>query len=180
MMIGSTIFYQKRKTPSMFKLNLVALMDIFTILVFFLLLNTGESQKIENAKFINLPDASSGIEPSNELLIYISGEKVWLGDKEIIDVKEIMKAPDELIEPLNKALLDYKSGIKELNEFEKRNGLSITIMGEKTVNYQLLKSIMVTCQESDFRNISLAVNQVVSDLSAPPSGVPLGSLNGGH
>ena len=31
-MIGSTIFYQKRPMPSMFKLNLVALMDIFTIL----------------------------------------------------------------------------------------------------------------------------------------------------
>lgn len=179
MMIGSTIFYQKRKTSGMFKLNLVALMDIFTILVFFLLLNTGESQKIENAKFINLPDASSGIEPSNELLIYINDEKVWLGDREIVDVKDIMKAPDELIEPLNKALLDYKSGIKEFNEFEKRNGLSITIMGEKTVNYQLLKSIMVTCQESDFRNISLAVNQVVSELSATPSSVvPL--LNGGQ
>lgn len=178
MMIGSTVFYQKKKTPSMFKLNLVALMDIFTILVFFLLLNTGESQKIENAKFVNLPDASSGIEPSNELLIYISGEKVWLGDKEITSVEEVMKAPDALIEPLNKALLDYKSGIKELSEYEKRNGLSVTIMGDKTVSYALLKSIMVTCQESDFRDISLAVNQVVSDMTV--SGIPSGPIEGGQ
>ncbi len=176
MMIGSTVFYHKKKTPSMFKLNLVALMDIFTILVFFLLLNTGESQKIENAKFINLPDAASGIEPSNKLLIYINAEKIWLADKEITNVDDVMAAPDELIKPLNKALLDYKSGIKELSEYEKRNGLSVTIMGDKKVSYALLKSIMVTCQESDFRDISLAVNQVVSDLS----GMPSGHLEGGQ
>lgn len=179
MMIGSTVFYQKKKTPSMFKLNLVALMDIFTILVFFLLLNTGESQKIENAKFINLPDAASGIEPHNELLIFINAEKIWLGDNEITSVEEVMKAPDALIEPLNKALLDYKSGIKEIQEYEKRNGFSITIMGDKSVSYALLKSIMVTCQESDFRDISLAVNQVVSDVSMP--GMPSsGSAEGGQ
>jgi biopolymer transport protein ExbD len=176
MMIGSTVFYHKKKTPSMFKLNLVALMDIFTILVFFLLLNTGESQKIENAKFINLPDAVSGIEPSNQLLIYISKEKIWLADKEIVSVEEVMKAPDALIEPLNKALLDYKSNIPEIQEYEKRNGLSVTIMGDKTVSYELLKSIMVTCQESDFRDISLAVNQVVSDLS----GITSSPVEGGQ
>lgn len=167
-MIGSTVFTYKTKSSSMFKLNLVALMDIFTILVFFLLLNTGESQKIENAKFVNLPDATSGIEPSNQLLIYISQEKVWLGDKEITSVEEVMKAPDALIEPLNKALLEHKAAIPEIQEYEKRNGLSITIMGDKTVSYELLKSIMVTCQESDFRNISLAVNQVVSEISNTP------------
>jgi biopolymer transport protein ExbD len=176
MMIGSTVFYHKKKTPSMFKLNLVALMDIFTILVFFLLLNTGESQKIDHAKFINLPDAVSGIEPSNQLLIYISKEKIWLADKEIVSVEEVMKAPDALIEPLNKALLDYKSNIPEIQEYEKRNGLSITIMGDKTVSYELLKSIMVTCQESDFRDISLAVNQVVSDLS----GITSSPVEGGQ
>jgi len=174
MIIGSTIFYQKKKTPAVFKLNLVALMDIFTILVFFLLLNTGESQKIENAKFINLPDAASGIEPNNQLLIYVSKEKVWLGDKEIVGVEEIMKAPEEIIEPLNKALLDYKSTIPEIKGYAEHNGLSITIMGDKTVSYELLKSIMVTCQESDFRDISLAVNQVVSEMSGAPSGTAVG------
>lgn len=176
MMIGSTVFYQQKKAPALFKLNLVALMDIFTILVFFLLLNTGESQKIENARYINLPDAASGIDPSNELLIFISKEKLWLGDKEIVDVETIRKTPDELIEPLNKALLEYKSGIKEFTDFEKHNGLSITIMGDKTVDYELLKSVMVTCQESDFRKISLAVNQVVSDLS----GTSVNPVQGGQ
>ncbi len=33
-------------------------------------------------------------------------------------------------------------------------------MGDKSVPYSLLKSVMVTCQGSDYRNISLAVNHV--------------------
>jgi biopolymer transport protein ExbD len=165
-MIGSTIFYQKRPQPSMFKLNLVALMDIFTILVFFLLLHTGESQKIENAKIINLPDSTSGLEPHNELLIFVSNEKIWFRDQEITTVENVLSASSELIEPLQKVLLEYKAGIGELKEYEKHNGLSVTIMGDKTVSYQLLKSIMVTCQDSDFRDISLAVNLVEADLSS--------------
>ena len=38
-------------------LNLVALMDIFTILVFFLLVNSGEVQTLPNAKDLSLPES---------------------------------------------------------------------------------------------------------------------------
>jgi biopolymer transport protein ExbD len=161
-MIGSTIFYNKPKASIVPKLNLVALMDIFTILVFFLLLNSGESQKIENAKFIDLPDSTAGVMPHNQLFIMIDEDNIWIGDQSVADVAEVLKSPDKPIEALTQALVAHKESLGELTGYEKHNGLPVTILGDKTVSYTLLKSVMATCQGSDFREISLAVNQVIA------------------
>lgn len=159
-MIGSAI-YQKRKVSMVPRLNLVALMDIFTILVFFLLLNSGEAQKIENAKFIELPDSVSGITPHNELFITVDSETVWIGDTPIVPVAEVMKAVNKPSDVLVKALDAHKASLGELGEYEQKNGLPVTILGNKEVPFALLKTVMASCQQSGFREISLAVNQVI-------------------
>ena len=176
-MIGSTIFYQPKKSLSP-RLNLVALMDIFTILVFFLLLNTGESQKIENAKFINLPDSISGTTPHNELFIMIDDKDIWLGDKSIASVDAVMQAPGKPIEALALALDEHRATLGELSDYEKHHGLPVTILGNKEVSYTLLKTVMATCQKSDYREISLAVNQVISNMPANAGVTASGSTGG--
>ena len=128
------------------KLNLVALMDIFTILVFFLLLNTGESQKIENAKFINLPDSISGTKPHNELFIMIDDQDIWLGNTSIAKVEDVLKAPGKPIEALALALDAHKATLEEISDYEKHHGLPVTILGNTEVSYTLLKTVMATCQ----------------------------------
>lgn len=160
-MIGSTIFIQPKKLSVMPKLNLVALMDIFTIMVFFLLLNIGEAQKIENAKFIELPDSISGTKPHNELFITIDEQQIWIGETAIVSVEEALKTPGKPIEALVQALDAHKQTLGELGDYEKHHGLPVTIMGNKEVSYTLLKTVMATCQKSDYREISLAVNQVM-------------------
>lgn len=161
-MIGSTVFYNKKKEPLTPKLNLVALMDIFTILVFFLLLNTGESQKIENAKFIDLPDSTAGTTPHNQLLIMIDEDYVWLGNDRVGEISVIMQNPQMPIEALAQALSANKEAIPELTPYEQANGLPVTILGDKSVSYTLLKTVMATCQGSGYREISLAVNQIIA------------------
>lgn len=162
-MIGSTVFYTKKKEALVPKLNLVALMDIFTILVFFLLINSGEAQKIENAKFIELPDSVAGVIPHNQLFIMIDEDKIWVGDQPVADIAEVMKSPGKPIELLTQALIAHKDSMAEISDYQKHNGLPVTILGDKTVSYTLLKTVMATCQGSDFREISLAVNQVIPD-----------------
>jgi biopolymer transport protein ExbD len=169
-MIGSNIFTTKKKQHTA-QLSLVALMDIFTIMLFFLLLNAGESPKIQNAKFIVLPDSTSNTAPSNKILIYITEEIVWFGDKPVGDVAAILSAPEKMIDSLTAALTKHKDTITEFTEYEKVNGLSVTIMGDKGVSYTLLKSVMATCQGNNFRDISLAVNQVIPS-SLPQTSAP--------
>lgn len=165
-MLQSTFQYQRPRYYS--KLNLVALMDIFTILVFFLLLNTGEAENLENAKFVQLPNSLAGTTPHGELVILIDEDSLWLEEKRIASIGDIMENPEASIEPLATALADYRDRKGELNSYEEQNGLALTVMGDRAVPYGLLRSVMQTCRLENFRDIALAVNQMMAPVSSSP------------
>ena len=157
-MIASTFLYKRKTNPFQVKLSLISLMDIFTILVFFLLLNSGESENIHNARFVELPKSTTGTIPHEELIVSIDKEDIWIEGESVAKVKEVMADPDSPIERLIVALAAHREARGELTPFEQENGMSVIIMGDKLVPYTLLKSVMVTCRLEDYRNISLAVN----------------------
>jgi biopolymer transport protein ExbD len=162
-MLHQTIFRPPgiKKRPS--RLSLVALMDIFTILLFFLLLTSGESQKIENARFVDIPSSSKGATPHNQVVISLGKEVIAVDDTIIAQVKDIRANGNKSLKELEVYLQEYKATREqELTAFEKKEGLSITIMGDKETPFELLKQVMWTCRGQDFRNISLAVNRVSS------------------
>jgi biopolymer transport protein ExbD len=175
-MISSTFLYQRKKSPFSAKLNLVALMDIFTILVFFLLLNSGESENIENAKFVELPSSTTGTRPHQELTVSIGTENIWFQGESIAKISDVLQKPDDPIEALVAALNDFTEKKGELSAFEEERGLSVTIMGDKDVPYALLKSVMTTCRLQDYRNISLAVNHI-GPIITPQSAVSKSSID---
>jgi biopolymer transport protein ExbD len=168
MTMGSATAARKKRVGFSVKLNLVSLMDIFTILVFFLLLNSGDSQHLEKAKFIELPDSSTTNNVHGDLMIVVSEGDIYLGESVLVSVEEVMKAPQDAIEPLADALADYVAKRGELTRYEKAKGLSVTIMGDESVPYVLLKSVMATCNQQNFRDISLAVNRVVGNSFSAP------------
>lgn len=162
MSISGTVLDRREKPKKAAGLNLVSLMDIFTILVFFLLMNSGDSQEIEKANFITLPDSQAKGSFQNELLITIGDEYITIGEEKIVDLSVVEKAKGKSIEDLAKALKEIKvKDESELTEFEKINGLPVTIMGDQDVPYMTLKAVMATCSQENFRDIALAVNQVV-------------------
>ena len=170
-MISSTIFYQREKKSATVKLSLVALMDIFTILVFFLLLNSGEAQKIENAKFVKLPDSTKGSVPHEELMILVNDKEIWVAKNKIAAVDKVLKGSEDIIEPLAQELIKHTEKLGDLTPAQKESGLAVIIMGDRDVPYVLLKSIMATCRLHNFRNISLAVNRIAGsnyDAALPP------------
>jgi len=154
------------------KLNLVALMDIFTILVFFLLLNSGEAEKLENAKFVELPNSHAGTPPHSELVVIIGEDAIWLGDQLVVNMEEIANRKASSIDELTAELQGFKERKGELNTYEQENGLALTILGDHAVPYGLLKSVMATARLEDFRDISLAVNRIAAPL---PEGAEPGS-----
>ncbi len=148
----------QKKVPA---LNLVSLMDIFTILVFFLLMNSGDSQEIEKANFIQLPDSMAKGDYQDNLLITIGEEFISIKDEDIVSLDEVAKADGKVIEKLAARLSVEKKSEGDYTVFEKKSGLPITIMGDQSVSYVILKSVMATCSQENFRDIALAVNQVV-------------------
>ena len=53
-------------------LNLVSLMDIFTILVFFLLVNSGQVETLPNAKDLQLPESVAEQKARENVVIIVT------------------------------------------------------------------------------------------------------------
>ena len=140
-------------------LNLVALMDIFTILVFFLLVNSSNSQQLQT-KSVDLPKSIASQLPRETLVVTVNGNSILVQGRKVADVKRILNSSAESIEGLKKELLfQAKKTAAPLNEAGQPER-EITILGDKEIPYALLKKIMVTCSENEYSRISLAVMKV--------------------
>ncbi|MFT4907200.1 MAG: biopolymer transport protein ExbD [Oleispira sp.] len=160
--LNNTGLYKRPTAKKTAGLHLVSLMDIFTILVFFLLMNSGDSQEIESAKFITLPDSSAKSSFSNELLITVGTEFISIDDVEIVSLEKVKEADGKAVSEITDVLKKNSEENSEMNAFEKENGRSVTILGDQHVPYEILRSVMASCSEENYRDIALAVNQVVS------------------
>jgi biopolymer transport protein ExbD len=131
-------------------------MDIFTILVFFLMVNSSEVEVLQSNSKIKLPDSTSEQQPKNRLVISVDDDDLVLQGRPVAKVAQIMSPEVKIIEGL-KTELEYQAARKgEIPEL----GFEITIMGDRELPYWLLKKIMYTCQQADFAQIALAVNRI--------------------
>lgn len=151
------------------KLNLVALMDIFTILVFFLMVNQTEVRALQTTKELTLPVSIAEQLPSENIVISVLKDSVLVQErliwqKDTLEIDTLLS--DAAIKALSSALkteLAYQTNKRvELTEQEKLNGRAVTIIGDASVEYNLLKHIMAICADADYRNMSLAVEHISS------------------
>jgi biopolymer transport protein ExbD len=139
-------------------LNMVSLMDIFTILVFFLLVNATSTEVLPSPKNIVLPEAAAEKLPALNLVIAVDDRVIRLQGKAIILVKDALNSNQKTIRPLFDALRRASTSVKEITD---KNG--VTIMGDREIPYGLLKKIMLTCAGAQYTNISFAVTQKAPD-----------------
>lgn len=139
-------------------LNMVSLMDIFTILVFFLLVNATSTQVLPSPKNITLPEAAAEKLPARNLVIAVDERVIRLQGKAIVTVKDALKGNKNSIKPLFNALRLASVTVKDIAD---RKG--VTIMGDQEIPYELLKKIMLTCAGAQYTNISFAVNQKAAE-----------------
>lgn len=142
-------------------LNLTSLMDIFTILVFFLMANSGDSQLLKDTDSIEMPKSTANTEPRETLILQVDAQNIVIQGKTIVSVEDVIKSKSDVIEPLKKEL-EYQAKRKTMTEKEKIQGRAITIQGDKNVPYVLLKKLMATSAGSEYRDISLAVSKKVT------------------
>jgi biopolymer transport protein ExbD len=154
-----------RRMGNVSKLNLVSLMDIFTILVFFLLINSSDVEILSAEKSIKLPESIADQKPDTTLLIKVNNEDLLVGTRPIAKISDIANDTQAVIAVLEKEL-QYQASRRPANEIEKEKGRAVTIMGDQKVPYALLKRIMVTCAATDFRDISLAVSQIAASATS--------------
>ncbi|MDK2776482.1 MAG: biopolymer transporter ExbD [Pseudomonadota bacterium] len=141
-------------------LNLTALMDIFTILVFFLMVNQSEVQ-VQNSPAVELPVSVAENQPAENITVMITRDDILVQGRPVVTTSRAREAGDE-IAALKKEL-EYLASRSPLPAEWRQQGRPVTIMGDRHVPYSLLKKVMNTCARAEFNNISLAVNQQQAD-----------------
>jgi biopolymer transport protein ExbD len=144
-------------------LNLVSLMDIFTILVFFLLVNSTDVEVLPSAKDIQLPESIAEEKARQNVVILIGNEDILVQGMPVAKVADVLKLKGNDIPQLRQALLAQNDRVLRKETRDDIAGREVTIMGDKDIPYRLLKKVMATCTESDYGRISLAVLQKSSD-----------------
>ncbi len=147
------------------KLNLVSLMDIFTILVFFLLLNSGANEILKVNNDITLPDSTAQAQPKETITVLITDEDILVDGRPVVSMVDVVNG-NGLIDGLTEELQFLASKRTELTEEEKALGRSVTILGDQEIPYEILKRVMLTCAKSNYRDLSLAVSRVASSSGA--------------
>ena len=144
-------------------LNLVSLMDIFTILVFFLLVNSSDVETLPNAKDLQLPESIAEEKAKETVVILIGEEDIIVQGVPVVKVAVALAREGNYISELRQALKSQNDRALRREAQDDIAGREVTIMGDKEIPYRLLKKVMATCTQSDYGQISLAVLQKSSD-----------------
>jgi biopolymer transport protein ExbD len=148
-------------------INLVSMMDIFTILVFFLLVNSSDVEVLPNAKDIVLPDSTAEAKAREAVVVLLTDSHVLVQGRPVAELAAV-EASDSVIIPELKAALEDQAG-RAILAVEGEDAVAdreVTIMGDREIPYSLLKKIMATCTAADYGRLSLAVLQKADNMAS--------------
>jgi biopolymer transport protein ExbD len=136
---------------------LVPFIDMMTILVVFLLAHTAEVDILPNTKNISIPQSLSERKPNAAIVVMVTTDSVYVDGKLVGSIAEIVANSGNVFEPLKAALVaqnELALGGAQRTEIAKRE---VTIMGDKSTPYSVLKRIMLTCADAEYGKVSFAV-----------------------
>jgi biopolymer transport protein ExbD len=149
----------KRNRGKISKMNLTSLMDVFTILVFFLLVNSGSVEVLDAPKDVVLPESRVEAKPRETVVIFVSPEEVLVQGEPAAIVDDIMAAEEGATDQITARLAELKENVLGPSTLAVAGSLEVTILADKSVPFIVIKRIMSTCTGEGYENVSLAVLQ---------------------
>jgi biopolymer transport protein TolR len=135
---------------------LVPFIDMMTILVVFLLAHTAEVDILPNTKNISIPQSLSDRKPGAAVVVMVTKDSVYVDGNLVGSLTDVARTSGPVFVPLKVALKEQNSRMLAgaQTDISKRE---VTIMGDKSTPYSVLKKIMVTCSEAEYGKVSFAV-----------------------
>ena len=147
---------RKDRNKTGLDMNLVSLIDIFTILIFFLMSSAAGVEILSPAKSVALPQSSADKTPKETLVITVSGADILVEGRRVATISDAMATPGDVIAGL-KEELDLQAKRVTIRAENQAQAKAITIMGDKDIPYSLLRKVMVTASRAEFSEVSFAV-----------------------
>ncbi len=153
---------RRSKSISSFTLRLTAMIDMFTILLVFLLMSFSvEGEIMSVAKDLHLPESTAQTPPKAAPILVVTNEWIILDGTPVEKVATVLSQQDNIINPLKTQLQQIRSFSENLEQLDANMRFkgNIAIQGDKEIPFGLLKKIMFTCGQVGFNDMLLAVNQ---------------------
>jgi biopolymer transport protein ExbD len=155
-----------RNRPRVVQIPLTSLMDVFTTLVFFLVVNQGATEVLETPNQITLPDSVAEDKPRETVVIFVSPEEVTVQGEPVARVADILASERRNIDPIALRLAELRDNVIGLNTQKVAESQEVTILADKAVPFSVVKKVMSTCTSQGFAKISLAVMQKESETAS--------------
>jgi biopolymer transport protein ExbD len=146
-------------------MNLTSLMDVFTILVFFLVMNSGPTELLDTPNDVVLPESVVETKPSETVVINVSSDEVLVQGVPVVRA-DIMAMGGGDIEPIMARLAELQDRVIGVRTQSVAESPAVTILADKSIPFSVLKQIMSTCTAQGYTRISLAVIQKESVVAA--------------
>jgi len=140
------------------QLNLIPLIDVLSVMVAFLLVYSTEVEVVQNTKGIEIPQSIAQASPHQSVVVMITKDDLFVQGERIASIADVRASEGQIIAPLRDALKRPRLVGQETTSRDLANR-EITIMGDKSLPYDVLKKVMATCTDADYGKISLAVLQ---------------------
>lgn len=153
------IMRRHQRKPSVVPLNLVSMIDVFTVLVFFLLVTTNNIDALRNPRELALPSSLSTDQPSIQApLITITKQAILVQGAQVMTLDEAMASPaGKPLDPIRSRLLQV--GIVQVAGADagKTTRGEINVMADKDTPYAVLQKVLATCGSNKFARIAISV-----------------------
>ncbi len=138
-------------------INLIPMMDVLCVLVFFLLFHSFNST-LPDAQ-IALPASVVETRPRETVSIVVSPETVMVQGEAVMSTPKLLEDSSGIAYEIRERLENIERNILETGAKTFAQGREVTLLADKTIPFKVLKKIMSTCTASGYGKISLAVVQ---------------------
>ncbi len=147
-------------------MNLTSLMDVFTILVFFLLVNSGQSELLEAPKQMVLPESVVEMKPRETVVIHVNKDQVIVQGEAVVSIADIEASDTQDIEPIMARLAQLDDRVIGIRTQVAAESKEVTILADKAIPFDVVRRVMASCTAQGYERISLAVIQKESSAAA--------------
>lgn len=157
---------KKAKKDNGFALQLTAMVDMFTIMIVFLLKSYDTSTlEVKNVDNLKLPASVTSTMPEEALLMLVSQKAIFLNDIKVAEIKDgkimakyISSNDEDYIKPLFDEL---NAEAKKIEEITKRNPSvkfegKVFMQADKELNYSVLRKVLYTATMAGYGDLRLA------------------------
>lgn len=159
--------YMDKRTPSTFKIQITSMVDMFVILLVFLLKSYSTSAvNVTPSDKLTLPASTSAKDPVDVLKLVVSKGGIFVEDNKIVDlregaldVKDVDASDTQFIRALYNALDEQakkSKGIAAVNEEMEFDG-KVIMQADRSLPYELLRKVMYTSMMAGYSDVKIAV-----------------------